>query len=530
MLTLRCAPREHATHRQFAPLRKHLTMTGNYQATYEKLCAHAREVALLHSTQSLLGWDERTKLPPDAGPYRAEQMSFLAGLIHKRETAPEVGEWLAELTDSPLAADPHSDAGADIVNLKRDYDRKTKLPQTLVEELARLSVLGQQLWVEARKANDFARFQPLLERTVELKRQEAAAVGYDDVPYDALLDEYEPGAKTNEVERVLAGLREQLVPLVAEIAASSRRPNLDVLKQPVPIAVQEKLGRLAIEAFGYDFSAGRLDVTDHPFCTTLGPRDVRLTTRYDAQFLPGSFFSTLHEAGHGMYEQGLPAERFGLPTGQAASLGIHESQSRMWENLVGRSRAFWEHFYPQAKSASPEAFADVPLDEFYFAINDVRPSLIRTEADEATYNLHILVRFELEQALILDELRVADLPSAWREKCRCYLGIESPNDADGVLQDVHWSSGAIGYFPTYSLGNLYAAQLFAQAAEAIGDLQAMFRRGEFRPLLEWLRQQIHLQGRRYPAAELARRATGQPLCHDALIRHLRGKFASLYDL
>ncbi|HEY3393832.1 MAG TPA: carboxypeptidase M32 [Lacipirellulaceae bacterium] len=505
-------------------------MSDKYQTTYEKLCAHAREVALLHSTQSLLGWDERTKLPPAAGPYRAEQMSYLAGLIHKRETAPEVGEWLAELADSPLAADPHGDTGADIVNLKRDYDRKTKLPQALVEELARLSVLGQQLWVEARKANDFARFQPLLERTVELKRQEAAAVGYNDVPYDALLDEYEPGAKTKEVERVLAGLREQLVPLVAEIAASSRRPNMDVLKRPVAIAVQEKLGRQAIEAFGYDFSAGRLDVTDHPFCTTLGPRDVRLTTRYDPQFMPGSFFSTLHEAGHGMYEQGLPPERFGLPTGQAASLGIHESQSRMWENLVGRSRAFWEHFYPQAKSAAPEAFADVPLDEFYFAINDVRPSLVRTEADEATYNLHILVRFELEQALVLDDLRVADLPGAWREKYRNYLGIEPPNDADGVLQDVHWSSGAIGYFATYSLGNLYAAQLFEQAAETLGDLQAMFRRGAFSPLLEWLRQQIHWQGRRYPAAQLAHRATGQPLSHDALMRHLRGKFAPLYDL
>jgi carboxypeptidase Taq len=503
---------------------------NEYQATYEKLCAHAREVALLHSTQSLLGWDERTKLPPAGGAYRAEQMSYLAGVIHKRETAPEVGEWLGELADSRLAADPYSDAGADIVNLRRDYERKTKLPQSLVEELARLAVLGQQLWVEARKANDFACFRPLLERTVELKQQEAAAVGYADVPYDALLDEYEPGAKTKEVERVLAGLREQLVPLVAEIAASQRRPNLDVLKRPFSIALQEKLGRQAIEAFGYDFTAGRLDVTDHPFCTTLGPRDVRLTTRYDPHFLPGSFFSTLHEAGHGMYEQGLRAERFGLPTGQAASLGIHESQSRMWENLVGRSRAFWEHFYPQAKAMFPEALGELPLDEFYFAINDVRPSLIRTEADEATYNLHILVRFELEQALILDELRVADLPQAWREKYRNYLGIEPANDADGVLQDVHWSSGAIGYFATYSLGNLYAAQLFEQADQELGDLQATFRRGQFSPLLEWLRKNIHSQGRRYPASELAQRVTGKSLSHDALMRHLRGKFAPLYGL
>jgi carboxypeptidase Taq len=501
-----------------------------HQATYENLCAHFREVAVLSSTQSLLAWDERTKLPPAGGEYRAEQMSYLAGLIHQRETAREVGEWLAELADSPLSADPHSDTGADVVNLRRDYERKTKLPQALVEELARLAVLGQQVWAEARKANDFARFQPILERTVELKRQEAAAIGYDGVPYDALLDEYEPEAKTKEVQRVLAGLRDQLVPLVAEIAASSRRPNMEPLKRHFPIHLQEELSRRATEVIGYDFSAGRIDVTDHPFCTTLGPRDVRLTTRYDERFLPGALFSTLHEAGHGMYEQGLPAERYGLPTGQAVSLGIHESQSRMWENLVGRSRAFWEHFFPIAQAAFPSALGGVQLDDLYFAINDVRPSLIRTEADEATYNLHILVRFELEQALLLDDLRVADLPAAWREKYQKYLGIEPPNDADGVLQDVHWSSGAIGYFPTYTLGNLYAAQLFEQAWRELGDLHAMFRRGEFQPLHEWLRTKIHSQGRRYPAAELALRITSVPLSHDALMRHLRDKFGPLYDL
>jgi carboxypeptidase Taq len=500
------------------------------QSTYDKLCRHARQVAILSSTQALLGWDERTKLPPAGGEYRAEQMSYLAGLIHKQETAPEVGEWLTELADSPLAADRHSESGADIVNLRRDYDRKTKLPQALVEELARLAVLGQQVWAEARKANDFARFQPLLERTVELKRQEAAAIGYDDVPYDALLDEYEPGAKTKEVERVLAGLREQLVPLVAAIAASPRRPNMEPLKRHFPVDLQEELGRRATEAIGYDFAAGRIDVTDHPFCTTLGPRDIRLTTRYDEHFLPGALFSTLHEAGHGMYEQGLPAERFGLPTGQAVSLGIHESQSRMWENLVGRSRAFWEHFFPLAQAMFPSALGDVRIDDFYFAINDVRPSLIRTESDEATYNLHILVRLELEQALLVDELRVADLPTAWRAKYREYLGLEPPNDADGVLQDVHWSSGAIGYFPTYTLGNLYAAQLFEEAGRELGDLHSLFRGGEFLSLLEWLRAKVHSQGRRYPAAELARRITSRPLSHDALMRHLRGKFGPLYDL
>ncbi len=505
-------------------------MTEKYQATYDRLCAHAREVALLSSTQSLLGWDERTKLPPAAGEYRAEQISYLAGLIHKKQTAPEVGHWLAELADSPLAADPHSDTGADILNQKRDYDRKTKLPQTLVEELARLSVLGQQLWVQARKANDFALFRPLLERTIELKRQEAAAIGYQDALYDALLDEYEPGAKTAEVARVLIGLREQLVPLVAEIAASPRRPDLDVLNRRFPIDLQEKFGRHVAEAIGFDFNEGRLDVTDHPFCSDMGPRDVRLTTRYDENFLPGALFSTLHEAGHGIYEQGLPPDRYGLPTGQAVSMGIHESQSRMWENFVGRSRPFWEHFFPQAQATFGDALADVSIDDFYFAINDVRPSLIRTEADEATYNLHILVRFELEQDLLEDNLCVADLPTAWNAKYRDYLGIESPTDSDGVLQDVHWSGGAFGYFPTYSLGNLYAAQLFEAAERDLGDMYKMFRRCEFVPLRDWLRTKVHSQARRYPAAELAQRVTGSLLSRDALLRHLRKKFSPLYDL
>jgi carboxypeptidase Taq len=502
----------------------------SHQAAYDRLCAHARQAALLHSTEALLGWDERTKMPSAAAEYRAEQISYLAGLIHKHQTAPEVGDWLAELADSPLAADPHSQAGADIVNLQRDYDRRIKLPQSLVEELARLSVLGQQAWAEARKTNDFPRFRSILERTIELKRQEAAAIGYDDVPYDALLDEYEPGAKTAEVARVLAGLREQLVPLVAQIAASSRRPNMQALNRRFPVALQEQFGRRAAEAVGFDFQQGRLDVTDHPFCTDLGPRDIRLTTRYDENFLPGALFSTLHEAGHGIYEQGLPPDRYGLPTGQAVSLGIHESQSRMCENFVGRSRAFWEHFFPQAQAAFPDALANVALDDFYFAINDVRPSLIRTESDEATYNLHILIRFELEQSLLANDLSTADLPAAWHAKYREYLGIESPTDSEGVLQDVHWSGGAFGYFPTYSLGNLYAAQFFEQAERDLGELAAMFRRGEFRPLRDWLRKHIHSQGRRYSAAELAHRVTGSPLTHDALLRHLRRKFTPLYDL
>jgi carboxypeptidase Taq len=503
------------------------TTTGS---TYDRLIAHAREVALLKSTQSLLEWDERTKLPPAGGEYRAEQVSYLAGLVHRKTTEPAVGEYLAELIESPLAADRHSDTGAVIHNLKRDYEKKTKLPQALVEELARLSVIGQQVWADARKANDFARFRPILEKTIELKKQEAAAIGYDDVPYDALLDDFEPGAKTAEVRQVLAGLREQLVPLIAEIVESGRHPNMDVLHRHCATAAQDAFGLKVVAAIGFDLDAGRLDVTNHPFCSTSGPRDVRLTTRYFEDFFPSALFSTMHEAGHGIYEQGLQADEYGLPTGDAVSLGIHESQSRMWENLVGRSRPFWEHFFPEMQRAFPTAFGNVPLDEFYFAVNDVRPSLIRVEADEATYNLHVLVRFELEQALLLDELRVADLPAAWNEKYRQYLGIESPTDADGVLQDVHWGAGLFGYFPTYSLGNLYSAQLFEAAERDLGSLDDMFRRGEFMPLRDWLRTNVHELGRRYAPEELVRRVTGEGISHVPLMRYLRGKFGPLYGL
>jgi carboxypeptidase Taq len=273
-----------------------------------------------------------------------------------------------------------------------------------------------------------------------------------------------------------------------------------------------------------------LDVTAHPFCTTLGPHDCRITTRYYAEYFNSAFFGVLHEAGHGMYEQGLPPELFGIPLGEAVSLGIHESQSRLWENMVGRSRAFWEHFFPLARQSFPAALGDVSLEDFHFAVNDVRPSLIRIEADEATYNLHILIRFELEQSLIDGKLQVADLPAAWNEKYAKYLGITPPNDSDGVLQDVHWSAGLIGYFPTYSLGNLYAAQFFAQAETDLGNLAESFARGDFHTLLEWLRKHIHGHGQRYTSAELVQRVTNRPLTSQPLVDHLRAKLGSLYDL
>jgi len=505
-------------------------MSDSAGRVYQAVCDHVRQTALLGSIETLLGWDERTMLPSAGAEHRAEQMTLLSGMIHRRWTDPQLGDWLAELADSPLAADEHGDTGATIRRIRRRHERLIKLPRTLVEELARASVLGQQAWQEARAHDDFPTLQPWLDKILALKRQEAEALGYADCRYDALLDEYEPDERTANLVTVLARLRDQLVPLVDQIRHSGRRADVSILRRRFPIDEQESFGREVATRLGFDFKRGRLDVTAHPFCSSSGPHDCRITTRYNDHSFNDAFFGILHEAGHGMYEQGMRTDQHGLPLGEAVSLGIHESQSRLWENLVGRSRAFWEHFYPQAQRRFAAAFGDVSLDDFYFAINDVRASLIRVDADEATYNLHILVRFELEQALLDEDLSTVDLPGAWNEKYNRYLGIRPSGDADGVLQDIHWSGGAIGYFPTYSLGNLYAAQFFAQAEAELGPLSDHFARGEFRPLLEWLRQKIHQQGQRYSAAELVERVTGRSLSHGPLIEHLRTKLAPLYRL
>jgi carboxypeptidase Taq len=496
------------------------------EKTYQQLTDHVRETAVLHSVESLLGWDERTMLPTAAGEYRAEQMTLLAGMLHRRRTDQRLGEWLNALVDAKLA--PHSDSGATVRELKRQYDRRVKLPQALVEELARTAVLGQQAWVTARADDDFASFKPLLEKTFKLKREQAQAIGYPQCMYDALLEDYEPGALTSQVSQVLSALREQLVPLVADIGASKRRPKTEILERRFPRGAQEAFAKEVAGRLGFDFQRGRLDVTAHPFCSSLGPHDCRITTRYDERHFPGAFFGVLHEAGHGIYDQGLRPEYYGLPPGEAVSLGIHESQSRLWENLVGRSRSFWDYFYAPAQKQFAESLGNVPIDDFYAAINDVRPSLIRVEADEATYNLHILVRFELEQALVNDGLKCADLPGAWKEKYRHYLGIAPPDDRQGVLQDIHWSAGLIGYFPTYSLGNLYASQFFQQADKDLGGLDQQFAAGKFEPLRDWLREKIHHLGQCYTADELVRRVTGQPLSHAPLMQHLRGKFGPLF--
>src|SRR5262249_31342458 len=332
--------------------------------------------------------------------HRAEQMALLARMTHELLTHPRIGECLAAVEGSELVRMPDADAAVNVREIRRQYDRAVKLPKDLVEEIARVTSRAQQVWQEARKANDFKSFEPWLSQIVNLKRQQAAAIGYAENPYDALLDEFEPGASAAEITGMFAALRAELIPLVGAMLSSSRKPRREILEREYPVDRQEVLGQAAAAAIGFNFQGGRLDVTAHPFCSTAGPGDVRLTTRYHPRCFNEAFFSILHEAGHGLYEQGLPAEHFGTPAGTAASLGIHESQSRLWENFVGRSRPFWEHFFPRAKQVFLSALCDVSLNDFVVAINDVQLSFIRIEADEVTYNLHILLRFELEQALV----------------------------------------------------------------------------------------------------------------------------------
>jgi carboxypeptidase Taq len=497
---------------------------------YDDLIRRFKEYSLLGSCASLLSWDELTYMPPKGAVHRAEQMALLARLTHEMLTAPAMGDLLKAAETSDAASGADGIAAANLREIRRQYDRAVRMPKSLVEEIARVTSRAQQVWQSARKANDFRSFQPWLDKILALKRQQADAIGYAENPYDALLDEFEPGASAADITRTFAALREELVPLVAVIAGSSRKTRREILDREFSVDRQEMFGQSAAAAIGFDFQAGRLDVTAHPFCSTAGPGDVRLTTRYNPRHFNEAFFGILHEAGHGMYEQGLPQEHFGTPAGTATSLGIHESQSRLWENLVGRGRPFWDHFFPRARQVFIDALHDVSLDDFVFAINDVQPSFIRVEADEVTYNLHIIMRFELEQAMLRGELQSADVPAAWNEAFQKSFGMTPPDDARGCLQDVHWSFGGIGYFPTYTLGNMYAAQFMEAARRDLPDLEGDFRRGEFGRLKGWLNDKIHTPGSRWRAADLCRRVTGQPLSHRPLLTYLRGKYAELYGV
>lgn len=495
--------------------------------SYDKFIKLVRELNITRSVEALLDWDQETGMPARAAQDRANQLSLVAGLAHEKLTSDELSNTLASLERGGDLDD--SAAATNVREIRREIDRAKKLPTALVQEIAHTVALAKSAWVQARKESAFAKFAPHLEKLLDLRRQVADRIGWTTEPYDALMDEFEPGARAADVQRVFDRVKAELVPLVQAIATAPRQPDLSILARDCPKNAQAALNREAAQAMGFDFEAGRIDISAHPFCTSLSPLDVRLTTRYDERYMPMSFFGILHEAGHGLYEQGFDSAQTGTPMAQAVSLGIHESQSRMWENQVGRGRAFWKFFYPKLQAANP-SFKDVNADDWYFAINNVRPSLIRVEADEVTYGLHIMLRFDLERRMLRGELAVGDVPEAWNAGMKSLLGLTPPNDAQGCLQDIHWSLGTFGYFPTYALGNLYAAQFYNAAKKAISGFEDKIGAGDLRPLREWLRENIHKHGKRYRAAELVKIVTGAELSHEPFVQYLKTKFGALYGL
>jgi len=493
---------------------------------YDSLLQRSREIAIYNSAASLLSWDQETYMPPKAGAYRAEQLSQLAGLTHRLGTAPEVGDWIKACEDSlPATADAEETAlrEANVREWRRDYDRATKLPGRLVEEFARTTSLSRDAWAQARRESNFAAFAPWLEKILALTREQAECWGYSTCRYDALLEGYEPGARAADLTPVFADLQKQLSPLLPALEKITGAVDPARLDGEYPVDVQRALNQQIAEAIGFDFEAGRIDTTVHPFCTEMGPRDCRLTTRYDVRDFTSSLSGTMHEAGHGLYTQGLDAAHFGTPIGTYVSLGIHESQSRLWENQVGRSRAFWAHWYPRAKEVFPSLKA-LPLEEFWLLVNRVKPSHIRVEADEATYNLHIILRFEIEQKLVAGDLSVNDLPAAWNARFQQIFGLSVPDDARGCLQDTHWALGLIGYFPTYTLGNLNSAQLYAAAVRHEPAMVEELAGGNYGRLLAWMREKVHRHGRRYSPTELIERATGEPTRAIYFLDYLKGKY------
>ncbi|MFH1841930.1 MAG: carboxypeptidase M32 [bacterium] len=495
--------------------------------SYDRLLELAREIHHLAGASALLGWDQEVFLPPKGVPARAKNIAALSAVIHDKLTCAELGELCAELT---AAAPAERVAAANVRELKRQRDRAVKIPRSLVIELAEACSLAQQAWAQAKQQDDWSLFADSLTRLVALKRQEAAAVGYEGEPYNALLDEYEPGARVEELVPLFDELKATLIPLIERIGASPQQPDDSLLQQTFPVELQDQFGREVLTAMGFDFEAGRLDISLHPFTQAMSIQDVRITTRYHENNLGSGLYANLHEGGHALYELGLPQEHEGSPVAAAVSLGIHESQSRLWENCVGRSREFCHYSLARLTELFPTQFATTGAEELYRAINVVRPSLIRIEADEVTYNLHIILRMELERALLLGDIEVADLPALWREKIRHYFSLELPGDAQGVLQDIHWAFGAFGYFPTYTLGNLYAAQFFAAAMAELADLPAQIARGEFQPLLGWLRTHIHQPGCLFPAGELCRQVTGEVLSSKPFLDSLQQKYGDIFGI
>lgn len=493
-----------------------------------KLKSLLAEVADIGNAEALLSWDQQTYMPKGGGEARGHQLATLTKIAHEKFTGGEVGRLLGELEKEYGEAPADSETGALLRLTRHDYDRKCRVPADFVSEFALTTSRAFEAWVKAREAADFALFRPHLEKVVELCKRYVSFFPPADHPYDVLLDQYERGMKTARVKEIFAALRPKQVELIRAI---TERPQVDdsFLREPFDERQQWDFGVRVVSAFGYDWQRGRLDRSAHPFTTNFSIDDVRITTRFEKDNPTASLFGTMHEAGHGLYEQGVAPSFERTPLAGGASLAVHESQSRLWENLVGRSRPFWEHFYPEYQR-SFSALAGVGLDSFYRAINRVEPSLIRVNADEATYNLHVMLRLEIEIGLIEGAVAVKDLPELWNSRMEEYLGLTPPDDAKGVLQDVHWSYGSIGYFATYALGNLISAQLWERLAADRPEIDDELRRGDFAPLLGWLREKIHVHGQVYEPEELVKRATGSPIDPAPYLRYLEKKYGEIYGL
>ncbi len=492
---------------------------------YVALTAMSRDIYALRSAVGLLSWDQETMMPPAGGEGRARSMAALSRVIHQRYCDARLRDLLDACDAEPeLSAEQKSVAR----ELRRDRDKAVKIPESLAAEIAETTSLSQRVWAEARPKNDTKAFNPWLAKVISLRRQEAECLGYAETPYDALLDNYEPGARTGSMRKLLRDLKAELVPMLGRILEAQGKSGASLDGKAFLVPAQKAFNARILVEMGFNMAAGRLDESAHPFTEGLYAGDVRLTTRYSETDLMSALFSTLHEGGHGIYEQGFLPEFAGTPMAEAVSLGIHESQSRLWENQVGRSKDFWSFYYPDLQRTFPSSLAAVNLDAFLKSVNRVRPSLIRVEADEVTYNLHIVLRFELETALFAGELEAAGLESAWNDGMRSNLGVTPDAPARGYMQDVHWSCGLLGYFPTYTLGNLRAAQLFDAAHRDMPGLSADIRAGKFASLKDWLGRKVHRQGRCLDGDALMLAATGSKTSAGPFLAYLKGKYAQLY--
>ncbi|MBN1698474.1 MAG: carboxypeptidase M32 [Spirochaetales bacterium] len=490
------------------------------------------EITLLIRSRSLLDWDQETYMPEKAIDERARQIALLERLIHERITSPETGELLAKLgVDEEHAPGPGVYTDIDAAFLRetsRRYDKAVRLPDSLVSEIALQASLAQARWAVARRESDFSLFAPHLSTLLTLIREKADCLGFRKDRYEPLLDEYEPWLKPEVLDEILEKLKPRLGALLNRITATGKTKTNNFLSREFPVEKQKAFGRFILEKMGFEFERGRLDTSAHPFTTALGSSDIRLTTRYNPRHFSTGCFGIIHECGHGLYDLGFSESLSGTLLENGTSLGIHESQSRLWENIVGRSLPFWQAFYPKLNELFPDVLADVDTDAFYRGINAVEPSLIRVEADEVTYNLHIILRYELERKLINEELAVEDLPDAWNRESRKLLGVSPGNDSEGVLQDIHWSFGAFGYFPTYTLGNLYSSQFYMTMKKETANLEEEVKKGNLIIIREWLKNRIHQHGRVHPAHELCRIVTGSPLDHEHFLTYLNEKYGALY--